>query len=217
MVLNSYYGVSLNSVDDLSWINTLGPCKEPTLFFSTLDLGAAHENGFSDAVLDDAVWRYQPGVKSLQPAVSRADVLAPNGVRADPSGKYLYVTDVALSSLVGAGSNSSGSVAIFRFEVDEECRVGKKVLFALPRTGVADGIQVDLQRRVWTAEGEGIVVRDSTGRELGVFNSEVLVDEESYPISMFSLAGNKLVVLAGDRVHVISPGQNVSTPAGMVV
>lgn len=70
---------------------------------------------------------------------------------------------------------------------------------------------------MWTAEGEGIVVRDSTGRELGVFSAEVLVDEASYPISMFSLAGNKLVVLAEDRVHVISLGQNASTPAVMVV
>jgi gluconolactonase len=108
-------------------------------------------------------------------------------------------------------------VAVFRFEVDEECRVGKKVLFALPRTGVADGIQVDNFGKVWTAEGEGIVVRDSTGRELGVFNSEVLADEESYPINMFSLAGKELVVLAGDRPHVLSLGQNVSTPARTVV
>ena len=216
-VLNSYYGVPLNSIDDLTWVSTQSSqtdTSEAHLFFTTLDLGANGETEFSDAVLPNAVFRYTPSTKSLQAVMSRADILAPNGIRADPSGKYLYVTDVAITALTGPGSNSSGSTAIYRFDLDEDCKPVNKHLIAIPRSGDADGLHIDDFGRVWTAELNGIVVRNSQGRELGVFNAEQLVDEVSAPILNFALAGDKLVILGGDSVSVIQLAQNVTRPAG---
>jgi gluconolactonase len=219
IVLNSYFGVPLNSIDDLSWVTpnthpdtTL--CTEPNLFFSTLDLGANNETEYSTAVLPNAVYRYTPSTHSLQAAISRGDVLVPNGVRADPTGRYLYITDVSATALAGAGAKSSGSVAVYRFDLDSDCNPVNKRLFAAPRSGIADGIQIDDFGQVWTAEYNGIVVRNERGKELGVFNAEVLVDTASYPISMFSLAGDKLVVEAGDKLVVVQLAVNVTTPAG---
>ena len=216
-VLNSYYGVPLNSVDDLAWVSPQSSqtnTSQAHLFFTTLDLGANGETEFSDAVLPNAVFRYTPSTKSLQAVISRADILAPNGISADPSGKYLYVTDVALTALTGPGSNSSGSTAIYRFDLDEDCKPVNKHLIAIPRSGVADGIHIDDFGRVWTAEYNGVVVRNSQGRELGVFNGEQLVDEASARILNFALAGDKLVILGGDSVSVIQLAQNVTRPGG---
>ncbi|MCJ1327015.1 hypothetical protein MMC10_003681 [Thelotrema lepadinum] len=216
-VLNSYYGIPLNSVDDLAWVlpqSSRTGASEANLFFTTLDLGANNETEFSDAVLPNAVFRYTPSTKSLQAVISRADILAPNGISADPSGKYLYVSDTALTALTGPGSDSSGSTAVYRFDLDEDCLPVNKRLVAIPRSGVADGMHADDYGRIWTAEFNGIVVRDSQGRELGVFNGEQLVDEASAPIRNFALAGDKLVILGGDSVSVIQLAQNVTTPAG---
>ena len=219
LVLNSYYGVPLNSIDDLTWVgapNTSTPstlCQEPNLFFTTLDLGANDETTFSDAVLPNAVWRFTPSTRTLQGVISRADILAPNGIHASPDGAHLYVTDAALTSLTGPGSNSSGSAAVYKYDLDADCNPVNKRLFALVRSGVADGIHVDLQGRVCTAEFEGIVVRDAGGRELGVFNGEVLAEKGSV-ISNFALAGDKLVVLAGDRLVVFQLGQEVGVSGG---
>lgn len=222
LVLDSYFGVHLNSIDDMAWVGpntTHGStsCTHPgeaNLFFTTIDLGANHEPGFSQAVLPNAVFRFTPSTKSLQAVISRGDILAPNGISADPRGKYLYVTDSALTLLSGPGSNSSGSPAIYRYELDADCNPMNKQLFATVRSGLADGIHVDNFGRVWTAEFNGIVVRNSRGKELGVFNAEQLVEPAFSPISNFALAGDKLVILSGDHIWVVQLGQNVTTPAG---
>lgn len=129
------------------------------------------------------------------------------------SGRFLFVTDTAATSYFGPGANSSGSAAIFRFELDADCNPGNKQLFALTRSGIPDGIHVDDFGRVWTAESNGIVVRNSRGRELGVFNAAYFLNEETTPIANFALAGDKLVVLAVNRIFVVQLGQNVTTPA----
>jgi gluconolactonase len=219
IVLNSYFGVPLNSIDDLSWViphrhpdTTL--CTEANLFLSTLDLGANNETEYSTAVLPNAVYRYTPSTHSLQAVISRGDVLVPNGVRADPTGRHLYITDASATALSGAGAKSSGSVEVYGFDLDSDCNPVNKRPFAAPRSGIADGIQIDDFGWVWTAEYNGIAVRNERGKELGGFNAEVLVDTASYPISMFSLAGDKLVIEAGGKLVVVQLTVNVTTPAG---
>jgi gluconolactonase len=220
-ILDTYFGVPLNNIDDLTWVTantSIGSTScthagEDNLFFTILDVNARSETQFTDAVLPNAVFRFTPSTKSIQAVISRADILAPNGIHIDPTGRYLYVTDVAATALSGPGSNSSGSPAIYRYDLDVDCNPVNKRLFAIPRSGYADGIKVDRYGRVWTAEFNGVVVRNARGRELGVFNAEQLIDAVSFPISNFGLAGDKLVILAGDQVSVIQLGQNVTTPA----
>ncbi|KAH8651181.1 hypothetical protein BX600DRAFT_516770 [Xylariales sp. PMI_506] len=231
LVLNSYYGVPFNPIDDISWVRGTGAdatsCIEDSLFFTTLDVSPNGETQYSEAVLPNAIFRYTPSRQSVQAVISRADILAPNGIYVDSSGSgrgngsnsgglnHLYVTDVSMLSLSGPGSNSSGSPAIYKFDLDADCNPVNKRLFALPRSGFADGIKVDAYGRVWTAEFEGIVVRDPRGKELGVFNAEQLVDTDSFPISQFGLAGDKLVVLAGDRIEIIQLAQHVTGPGAI--
>ncbi|EOO00188.1 putative calcium-dependent phosphotriesterase protein [Phaeoacremonium minimum UCRPA7] len=221
-VLNSYGGVPFNPIDDLAWVkaNTSSgseSCTRPGedhLFFTILDVSAAGETQFVDSVLPNAIFRYTPSTQSVQAVVSRADLLAPNGIYADPTGQHLYFTDVAATARSGVGSNSSGSQAVYKYDLDADCMPVNKRLFAMPRSGYADGIKVDDYGRVWTAEWNGVVVRDDRGRELGVFNAEQLIDADFYPISNFGLAGDKLVILAGNKISILQLGQNVTTPAG---
>lgn len=210
-VINTYYGVPLNSINDITWANA-STCPEANMFFTILDLGDAGNTAASTAVLPNAVFRFNPTSKSLQAVISRNDILAPNGISMDPSSRYLYVTDVADTAIAGAGASKSGSVAIYRFTLDALCNPTNKIMFAMPRSGFADGIHVDDYGLVWTAEYNGIVVRNPKGQELGVFNGEWL-NNQKIPIANFALAGDKLVVLAYDRIWVVQLGQNVTTPA----
>ena len=215
-ILDSYYGIPLNNLDDLSWTmpnasaGTACSNTGPVLFLTSLDLSANGEEQYNKAVLPNGIWRFAPSTKSLQAVISRADILAPNGIAVDPHGQYLYVSDAALTALTGPGSDSSGSQAIYKFDLDADCYPVNKRLFGIVRDGIADGMHVDGSGRLWTAEFDGIHVRHSTGRELGVFNGNILVDEASAPISNFALAGDKLVLLAGDAVRVVQLSEYVT-------
>lgn len=69
------------------------------------------------------------------------------------------------------GPSPSG---IFVFDINPEGWPVDKRLFGLARTEVLDGIKVHDMGRVWTGEGNGIVVRDRGRTVLGVFNMETL-------------------------------------------
>ena len=209
-ILNSYYGVHINSVNDLTWAPS-SICPEASLFFTSFDLSPFGNPGANDAVLPNAVFRFTPKTNSLRAVISRNDVLAPNGIAHDPSSRYLYVTDVSATRVAGPGASRSASVAIYRFTLDEDCNPINKVMFAMPRSGLADGIHIDNFGRVWTAEYNGVVVRAPDGRELGVFNAEWLNDQP-IPVANFALAGDKLVIGSYDRFWVVQLGQNVTGP-----
>ena len=124
----------------------------------------------------------------------------------------MYVTDVSATALAGPGDGHSGFTAICRFGLDADCDPINKQLFAWVRSGIADGIHIDDYERVWTAEYNGIVVRNSRGKELGVSNSEQLLDVD-IPIANFALAENEMVIGALDRIRVVQFGHYVTTPA----
>ena len=57
-------------------------------------------------------------------------------------------------------------------------------------------------------------MRRPDGKVLGVFNSEaLLVGNGLPPMANFALAGDKLVILALDRVYVLQLGQNMTSAA----
>ncbi|KAL4937496.1 hypothetical protein BDV06DRAFT_226906 [Aspergillus oleicola] len=218
-IVNSFFGLVMVSVDDLAWAKpntSVGAtsCTVPgeyNLFFSSFDFGSEGVLGFAPTVLPNAVWRFSPQTKSLQGVISRADILKPNGLRIDPTGSYLYITDAAVPFNVGGGANSSGSGAIYRYDLDRFCSPVNKQMVAIVRS-YADGMHIDDYGRIWTAEYDGVIVRDSRGKVLGVFNAEALLGVEIAPIANFALAGDKFVILAIDRIFIIELGQNVTTP-----
>ncbi|KAL2823030.1 hypothetical protein BJX63DRAFT_426851 [Aspergillus granulosus] len=133
----------------------------------------------------------------------------------DVSWKHTYVVVIAIHAAVpfnvGGGSNSSGSGAIYRYDLDAFCSQVSKQMVAIVRSYV-DGIHIDDHGRIWTAEYDGVVVRNSRGKVLGVFNAEAFLDVEIALIANFALAGNELIILAVDSIFIIELGQNVTTP-----
>jgi gluconolactonase len=117
----------------------------------------------------------------------------------------LYVTDAAPSSYGGAldlpGQTSS---AIYVFDLDDKGFPSNKRLFALAERGITGAIRVDDAGRVWTAERDGIVVRNSQGRLLGLFNAWIHIGQfHEKPTQYFTLAGDTLVILDRDRIWTV--------------
>ena len=118
------------------------------------------------------------------------------------------------TAAVGGGSkwNVTGSPAIYRYDISpEDGLVSNRVLFGITREGVSDGIKIDDQGRVWTAEYEGIVVRNSVGKVIGLFNKEVILGSRNPEVEManFALAGDTLVLLAVDKVYTVKLAETV--------
>ena len=216
-ILNNFYGLKFQSIDDLSWVQpstTSCTTTGPNLFFSAINLRTFNINNTAPQTQQDGVYRYSPTSHSVQGVISRADIVSPNGVRSDATGRYLYVTGYAAPFPTLANqSNPFLSSIIYRYTLDEDCFPITKRLLATVRS-YADGLHIDDYGRIWTGEWEGITVRRPDGKVLGVFNSEALVVGGGLPpMANFALAGDKLVILALDRVYVLQLGQNVTSKA----
>ncbi|KAL1898010.1 hypothetical protein Sste5346_003868 [Sporothrix stenoceras] len=218
-VVNSYFGLELPPVDDLvvTYTNT-SRGVEKHLYLSTLDLSAFGLTvGRPAAVLPNAFWMFTPETGALQPIIPRADIFIPNGVAVSKDFRHLFVTDTSATASVGGGAlwNVTGSPAIYRYDLSPtDGLVSNKVFFGMTREGVSDGIKVDDKGRVWTAEYEGIVVRNSVGKVIGLFNKEVILGTQTPVAEManFALAGDTLVLLALDKIYTVKLAETVVSP-----
>ncbi|OQU93959.1 SMP-30/Gluconolaconase/LRE-like domain-containing protein [Cladophialophora immunda] len=214
VVINSYFGLRFGGLNDLTWASREG---KSWLFFTDDPLSAVYNGGRSPQV-PDACWRWDPVEETLLPVVDRTDVLVPNGIRVNKNSTKLYVTDTPDPLVYGAGvvQTSSGaevftgsqSSAIYSFDIDEDGNPSNRRLFGIPERGIADGLHLDDEGRVWTGEQDGIVVRSPTGKVLGMVNALAIqgvnvVDTGKSPLQNFALAGDLLVVLAFDQIYTI--------------
>ncbi|KAF2090545.1 hypothetical protein K490DRAFT_33272 [Saccharata proteae CBS 121410] len=223
-IVNSYFGTPFYGIDDLTWVKSRSYSKssekEAYMFFTTVSLGGpSAAGGVNETVtvtpqLPEAVWRFSPSSHLLQPVISRADISEPNGIRVNAEMTKLFVTDTPSSLLMRPGQPTSGSPAIFQYDLDDEGIPLNKRLFGIAAQGIPDGIHIDDDGRVWTGEGNGIVVRNSKGKTIGVINKEPLLDERflNADIAQVALAGDKLVVLAIDRLWVIQLRKSIISP-----
>ncbi|CAK7207158.1 hypothetical protein SEUCBS139899_009966 [Sporothrix eucalyptigena] len=223
-VVNSYFGLEMPPIDDLivTYTNTSRGI-EMHIYFSTLDLAAFGLTvGRPAAVLPNAFWKFTPETGALQPIIPRADILIPNGVAVTKDFRHLFVTDTSATASVGGGAmwNVTGSPAIYRYDLSPvDGLVSNKVLFGMTREGVSDGIKVDDKGRVWTAEYEGIVVRNSVGKVIGLFNKEVILGTQTPVAEManFALAGDTLVLMALDKIYAVKLSETVVDPGRYTV
>ena len=82
--------------------------------------------------------------------------------------------------------------------------------FGLARSGFPDGIHVDDGGRVWTGEGEGVVIRNSQGTVLGIVN----VESYGKPtMTNFAVAGDKLVIGGYTKAWSVTLAYPVVSPA----
>lgn len=212
IIINSYFGIPFNGPNDLTWVNHHGT---PYLFFTDDPLSSLYDGGPS-AFLPDAVWRFSPTTKSLVPVISRADILVPNGINVNAAMNTLYVTDTTPITTTDSGGYNSGSNAIYKFDLDTDLFPINKRLIGISRMGIPDGIHIDDQNRIWTAEGEGIIVRNNVGKVLGLFNAELFLDdpvgEPGIEIANFALAGDVLVVEGSGKLWTVKLAEVVVSP-----
>lgn len=167
------------------------------MFFTDDPLASIYNDG-NFPQLPDAVWRFDPQQKTLLPVIDRTDVLVPNGIRVNKNSTKLYVTDTP--PLI-YGANITASSAIYEFDLDENGVPSNRRLFGIAERGIADGLHVDDEGRVWTGEADGVVVRNSDGRLIGMVNSLAVFGEGgSGTIQNFAIAGDRLIVLALDEI-----------------
>ncbi|KAK5310862.1 hypothetical protein LTR93_011908 [Exophiala xenobiotica] len=70
-----------------------------------------------------------------------------------------------------------------------------------------DGIRIDDKGRVWTAEGEGVVVHAADPKILGVFNAHFFTgDRVKTAIVQFELVEDKAVILGQDKLWIVKVG-----------
>jgi gluconolactonase len=119
-------------------------------------------------------------------------------VRPSKDHKALWLTDFGgeeRSRVWGLPSKVSAP-AVYRYDLDDDMWPVNKRIFAVARMQAPDGIRVDDRGRIWTAEGEGVVVRSPAGKVLGVFNAHYFTrDPVKTAIVQFELAGDVLVIL----------------------
>jgi len=218
-VVNSYFGLRFNGIDDVTWANT---SSGTAMFFTDLDFSSilSTRPGGYNTQLADAVWRFDPTAQTLQPVIDRQDVLVPNGVRVNANSTRLYVTSseyivptpvnaTGMGSIGGGNSSyAQASPAIFVYDLDDTLTPVNRRVFGYAREGIADGIHVDDSGRVWTAEYEGVVVRTPAGKILGIFNTEFFSDSD-VEIANFALAGDKLIYQALNRIWSVQLSETV--------
>lgn len=213
IVVNTFFGLQFNGPNDVTWVKR---GNKAYMFFTDDPIAPKYAPGSGfPSQLPDAVWRFDPQERSLVPVISRADILIPNGIRVNANQTKLYVTDSsatdAFPALAG-GASGIGSPAIFVFDLDEDVFPTNKRMLGISRTGVPDGIHIDDAGRIWTGEYEGIVVRSSQGKVLGVFNSKASIGDQTQHLANFALAGDTLVILDVQRLWTVKLAQIVITP-----
>jgi gluconolactonase len=211
ILLNSYFGLSFNGPNDLAWAT--GPNKKPSLFFTDDPISIRYAPGSPlPAQLPDAVWRFDPETHALVPVISRADILIPNGIRTNAASTKLYITDSsatdAFPTLAG-GAAGTGSPAVYVYDLDAQMFPTNRRMIGLARTGVPDGLHIDDKGNIWTAEYEGVVVRNHEGRVLGLFNSQAYGVNATTYVANFALAGDVLIILDVGRVWGVKLGSDV--------
>lgn len=206
-IVNSYLGLPFNGVDDVTWATKYGKQTTSYMYFTDFSFAQFGLEAFREKpiYLPNTVWRFEPREQLLLPVISNGDIGVPNGIRVNANYSRMYVSDSGATTLIGGGvSNNGTSVAIYRYDLDEAMFPVNKRVFGIARQGLADGLHVDDYGRVWTGEYEGIVVRNEDGRVLGVFNQEYFVgSNRTVNLAQFALAGDKLVVLAVERIWIV--------------
>ncbi|KAM6477382.1 hypothetical protein HDV62DRAFT_372886 [Trichoderma sp. SZMC 28011] len=208
-VVNSYFGLNFNFIDDVAWTRR---CGKNYMFFTDYGTPAVFPGVANKGKLQiaNAVWRFDPQDATLMPVILRSEVAAPNGVRVNADGTKLFVGDYSLTSVIGAANETFGSPSVIEYDLDEDARPVNKRPFFMARDAAVDGIHLDDFGRVWTAEDDAISVRDKKGKLLGSINTWNLRENSTVPVvANFALAGDRLVVLASTRIWVVKLGQQL--------
>jgi gluconolactonase len=212
-ILNSYFGLKFDSIDDLAWVTQPGT-NNSYLYITILPFTFPDSPSTPRDRLPQGLWRWDPQRKVLLPVISRTEFPVANGVRASKDQKTLFVTDFGgdQHAAVWGIPAQVGAPAIYKYDLDSDMFPVNKRIFGVSRMQAPDGIRVDDQGRVWTGEGEGIVVRNADGKVIGFFNAQFFTDDPvNLAIVQFALAGDTLVVLGQNKLWTVKLAEMVSS------
>lgn len=205
-ITNSYFGLPYNGIDDVCW-TTNG--THSYMFYTDLQFASAAYSNLPPEQLPAAVYRWDPQLSVVSAVIPRGEV-DPNGVRVSPDMKTLYVTDSSAIPPYGPSHDSWLGPYIYAYDLNENSLPVNRRLFGQVREWLADGIHCDDDGNVWTAEGEGIVVRNPMGKVLGVFNAQYFLEDKSETatkIANFALANDTVIVEATTRLYTVKVGK----------
>ncbi|KAF1344651.1 hypothetical protein BDV97DRAFT_402425 [Delphinella strobiligena] len=170
------------------------------LYFDFASISLMMWPNIQKPTIQNAVWRFDPQRQYLRPVIPRSDAAISNGVRVNAEGTKLYVTDNSYWKSSGFANSSFGEAAVYEYELND------------------DALPLDDAANVWTAEYEGIYVRNKYGKVLGVINATpLLVPGSSYVIENFALAGDTLVILAAERLWTLKLAKQIVAPGNPFV
>ncbi|KAK5121026.1 hypothetical protein LTR85_005810 [Meristemomyces frigidus] len=234
-VVNSYFGLPLSGPDDVTVaVSQSNDTKHECIFFTDFffnDEGLDADTFKGPSELPYFVWRYTTHNENLRPVIGPLEIPVPNGLAVDAANSLLYVTDGPDTSVFQRQVNHTtpSFAGIYQYDLAgvDGCTPLNKRLIAFARQGFANGIKVDDKGRVWTAEYEGVVVRDGmTGKVLGLFNAvDIILNNTENPVDVrdvapfanFALAGNELVILAFNRIFGVKLAERVVDPKRFVL
>ncbi|KAK1624872.1 hypothetical protein BDP81DRAFT_464261 [Colletotrichum phormii] len=209
-VLNSYFSLRFDSIDDVAWVTQPGT-NNSYMFITVLPFA---EGSTTTDRLPQGLWRWDPQNHILLSAISRTEFPVANGVRPSRDQKTLWVTDFGGEerSRIWGLPAQVGVPAIYSYELNDDMWPVNKRIFGASRMQAPDGIRIDDQGRVWTGEGEGVMVRSSQGKVVGVFNGQYFTrDPVNTAIVQFELAGDVLVVLGQNKLWTVKLAEMVNS------
>ncbi len=184
LIVNSWFGYRLNSPNDITFSTKIAGKN----FMWFTDPQVAYLQGFSNPPqYHSTVFRYDMSTSELRPVIT--DLIIPNGIAFNQNETILYVTDT---------SSDTDIRIVYAYDLNEDALPINRRIFSVSSLGIPDGIRVDKNDRVWTAEGDGINVRDHHGTLLGVILGHGLC--ANGVISNFAIVKNTIIILAQESL-----------------
>ena len=193
LVVNSWFGFRLNSPNDVTFSSKIAGRK----FMWFTDPQVAFMQGFSTSPqFRSTVFRFDLLTSELRPVIT--DLIIPNGIAFNLAETVLYITDT---------SSDDNIRMVYAYDLTDDGFPINRRIFSIGSLGIPDGIRVDLNDRVWIAEGDGLNVRDQHGTLLGVILGRNLC--ANGVISNFALVKNTIILLAQESLWRLNISTNL--------
>ncbi|KDR76544.1 hypothetical protein GALMADRAFT_139466 [Galerina marginata CBS 339.88] len=181
VLLDNFFARQFDSMNDVK-IHPSG-----NIFFTDDSLGFIRDEKPAP-LLPSQVYMFDP--QSGLVRVVADNVVIPNGIAFNPSGKIAYIGDSA-----AIGTDPTLPSTVYAYDVDPETfAFNNRRVFAYIDSGIPDGIEVDTGGNLYVASADGVQIF----RKDGVLLGKVFIGSN---VANMAFAGDgRLVVLAGTSV-----------------
>lgn len=189
VILNNYFGIPFDSIDDLVVHPTSGD-----IFFTSPEFSWSQYLTDTPPNMPPATWRFNPSTGAV--FVVDDTLSQPNGIAFSPDGNTLYISDTGV--IVVDRENTDQRVGpynptlphtVYAFDVTNNgTKVSNKRSFYLSQASIPDGLKISREGLVVTATGSGVDVLDD-------FGQLILRVQTNYTVQNFAWTGQNLTDL----------------------